>query len=147
MSAPKRPGTVVAAFVLLLFLGVSAVPGSAALFWNTVPDEWLDDIPIIDSWLLPALVLFVGFGIGSLVAAYGVWRRPVWGWLAWVERPTKHHWSWLATVLIGLGQVVWIGLEVVLLPEVTWLQAVYGPLGLALFSLAVTPTMRRYLHV
>jgi hypothetical protein len=51
-----------------------------------------------------------------LITAYGLVRRPRWRLLAWVERLTGCHWSWVVTVVIGTGQLIWIGLEVGYLP-------------------------------
>ena len=109
------------------------------------PDEWLDGIPLIDSWVVPGLVLGLGFGVGSLVVAYGVIRRPEWHWLDWVESRTGHHWSWAGALVIGAGQVVWILLELAFLPEATWLQAVYGGTGAGLVILAMLPSVRHHL--
>lgn len=143
-----RPVSVVASIWLLTFLGVSALAGGTALVFGRLeegmvpPTEWLDALPLIDSWLVPGLVLGIGFGLGSLLAAYGVWRRPQWSWASFIETSTGYHWSWLATMLIGLGQATWIALEVLYLPELSWLMAVYGPLGLTLFLLPWTRSMR-----
>lgn len=104
---------------VLGFLGISATAGGAALAVGgsaRPPDDWLGGIPVIDSWLVPGLVLGLGFGLGSLVTAYGVLRRPRWPALAIVERGTGHHWSWIATSLIGWGHVGWILLELIYLP-------------------------------
>ena len=95
---------------------------------------------------VPGLVLGIGFGLGSLVVGYGMWRRPRWPWLRPVERLTRHHWSWSGTLLIGAGQLVWIGLELVYVPEPSLLQAVYGAVGLALVLLPVLPSARNLLR-
>ncbi len=93
---------------LLILLGISALAGGAALIFGLgdgqlmAPAEWLENLPIIDSWVVPGLVLGIGFGLGSLLAAYGMIRRPRWDWAAFAEQPTGHHWSWIGTVLIGL---------------------------------------------
>jgi hypothetical protein len=87
----------------------------------------------------------IGFGLGSLIAAYGVLRRPSWGWLGGLERITGHHWSWIATIAIGVGQVVWITLELFSIPF-SVLMAIFGPLGLALALLPVTSSVREYLR-
>ncbi|MBN2177429.1 MAG: hypothetical protein JW722_07210 [Demequinaceae bacterium] len=58
----------------------------------------------------------------------------------------RHHWSWFATIVIGVGQVVWIGLELAYLPDPSSLQAVFGPVGLALTLLPLTPSAREYLR-
>ncbi|HLF44739.1 MAG TPA: hypothetical protein VJA46_14605 [Acidimicrobiia bacterium] len=148
-----RPVPVGVSVWLLIVLGVSAVAGGTALVFGRLeegmvpPTEWLDALPLIDSWLIPGLVLGIGFGLGSLLSAYGVVRRPHWNWASFIEGPTRHHWSWIATLLIGLGQATWIALEVAFLPEMSWLMAFYGPLGVALFLLPFTKSMREHLRV
>jgi len=133
---------------VLTFLGVTAVAGGLAMVSGAggaaPPREWLNGIPFIDGWLLPGLVLGLGFGIGSLLTAYGLLRQPTWRALRPVEAATGHRWPWLATVLLGLAQIVWISLEVGYLPELSILQAVYGVVGFALLLLPLTPSVRRY---
>jgi hypothetical protein len=133
---------------VLLFLGITASAGGAAFVVAQVfgidgwfPREWLDEIPLIDNWVLPGLVLGLGFGAGSFVARWGLRARREWGWTAWVRRLTGRHWSWLATVLLGLGQVVWIGLELVWIPF-SFFHVIYGAVGLLLLLLPFTPSMR-----
>lgn len=110
------------------------------------PSEWLEDVPLIDSWTLPAIVLGVGFGLGSIVTGIGMLRQWVWPWATGFERATRHHWSWAATLAIGVGQVVWISLELVYLTDKTFLQAIYGAVGLSLATLPLLPSVRRYLE-
>jgi hypothetical protein len=149
--AHHRPVTERAALALLLLLGVTATAGGLALATGLggeqvmAPEEWLADVPLVDSWLVPGLVLGVGFGLGSLFTAWGLWRRPRPAVLGAVERATGHHWSWLATLLLGVGHVVWILLELVYLPEPSWLQPFYLAVGLGLVALPLTRSMRSHL--
>jgi hypothetical protein len=134
LAMPRTHATppVVVTIALLAVLGVSATAGGIGLISGAAPPrQWLDSIPLIDSWIVPGLVLGVGFGLGSLVTAYGLTAR--------------YRWAWLATVLIGAGQVVWIALELVYLPRFSWLQPVFGAVGLALVLLPMHPGVRRYL--
>lgn len=152
LRAAHRSGLVRLTLVFLFFLGVSALAGGIALVFGGAsgmqpPPEWLDAIPLVRSWFIPGLVLGLGFGVGSLVAGFGVFSRPRWPRLAGLEALTGHHWSWLATILLGVGHVIWIGLELVYLPEYSVLQAVYGPVGLALAVLPFTAPVSRYLEV
>jgi hypothetical protein len=143
ISGTRRPAAVLVTAGVLVLLGVSALLGGMAMLTGGAPPEgWLDDIPMIDSWVVPGLVLAVGFGAGSLVTAYGVLRRPRWAWLEPVERGVGQHWSWLATTVLGLGQVVWIALELVFLPESSFLQAGYALVGLVLLLLPLSPRVR-----
>lgn len=138
---------------LLVFLGVTALGGGMVMAFGlggdqvTPPQEWLEDTPIITSWVVPGLVLGVGFGLGSLVTSDRVARRPRWRWLAAGEKRARHHRSWLATILTGSGLVVWIVLELVFLPWVSWSQPLYGTLGLAILILQLTLIVSDYLHL
>jgi hypothetical protein len=145
-----RPWEVTVTGVLLLVLGLGAVGGGLAMIFGLggesfLPDEYLDDLPLVDSWLVPGLILFVGFGLGSLVALYGLLRRPRWDGLGWLERATGHHWAWIATILIGLGHMVWIGIEFVSIPF-SPLMPTFGLVGLALTLLPLTSSMGSYLE-
>lgn len=144
-----RPMTVVVTIGVLAFLGVTALAGGVSLSVGLAapPEQWLADVPVVDDWLVPGLILGLAFGIGSLVTAFGVWRRPKWRLLAFVERLTGHHWSLPATILIGAGQLTWILLEVIYLPALSALQVIYGCVGLALVVLPVLPPARAYLNV
>jgi hypothetical protein len=146
--AGHRPAAVVVTTAgILVFLGISAIGGGIAMgldIWPP-PREWLADIPVIDSWLVPGLVLGVGFGAGSVVAAYGMLTRPQWAWLGFAERLTRHHWSWIATMALGAGQIAWITIELIYIPF-SVLQVIYGAIGVALLALPWHPAVRRYLR-
>jgi hypothetical protein len=137
MVREPTPRPVVVIEAILFFLAVSAVAGGVGLIFGgeMFPSEWLLDIPLVTSWLVPGLVLGVGFGVGSLVVGFGMLRRWRWHWLGFVERWTGEHWSWAATVVIGLSHMVWIALELIYIPEPSWLQIIYGAVGIALFAL------------
>lgn len=91
----RRPWAVSATAGVLGFLGVSAAAGGIALATGQAapPKDWLSSIPLVDSWLVPGLVLSTGFGLGSLLTAYGLLRLPSWRWLSPIERATRHHWA------------------------------------------------------
>ena len=65
---------------------------------------------------------------------------------ALVQRPVEtavgEHWSWLATIVLGLGLTMWIALEVVYLPQTSFLQIVYAAVGLVLLVLPLHPRLR-----
>jgi hypothetical protein len=144
-----RPGSVWSTCGLLVFLGVSGVFGGIGLIFGIwglqlIPREPLDRIPLIDSWLVPGLVLLIGFGLGSLAAAYGLVRRPSWPWLGVADRRTGRHWSWSATILLGGGQLVWLLVEWVYV-GMSPLLVLYGVVGVALVVLPQLRSVRDYL--
>ncbi|MEU4339471.1 hypothetical protein AB0F59_33335 [Micromonospora lupini] len=149
MAAGRRSAMVWATVGLLAFLGVSGLFGGVGLIFgiwgmDQIPREPLDRIPLIDSWLVPGLVLAVGFGLGSLIAAYGVLRRPPWPSIATPGHLSGRHWSWLATILLGLGQLAWLLVEFRYVGP-SLLLFVYGAVGAALTVLPMLMPVRRYL--
>jgi hypothetical protein len=148
-AVAPRPAAVWVTTGVLAFLGVSAVAGGTAMLTGVdgaaPPQDWLADVPVVDSWVLPGLVLAVGFGLGSLITAYGMLSRRSWAWSRPVEGLVGYHWSWLAALLLGLGQVIWIGLEVAYLPELSRLQVVYATAGFALLLFPSLRSVRSYL--
>lgn len=145
-----RPVPVALISALLLVLGLGATAGGAAMTFgfdggNVLPEEYLDAVPLVDSWVIPGIVLMIGFGIGSLIAAYGVLQMPHWRWFDGIERMTGYHWSWIATVAIGVGHVIWIGLEFIYIPF-SWLMPTFGLIGLALALLPFNHQARRHLR-
>lgn len=112
----RRPLAVTVLVAVLGFLGVTALGGGIEMVLfaggnDYLPLDMIDGVPVVDSFLLPGLVLGGVFGIGSLVGAYGVARRPVLARAAWLERRTGRHWSWTLTVALGVGFAAWMALE------------------------------------
>jgi hypothetical protein len=136
--------------VLLAFLAVTAIGGGLEMLLFPqgnpfVKAEWLDSVPF-DDWILPGLILLVGFGLGSVLVLWGVLRRSRIGPLDRLATPTRHHWSWLGSMLLGAGLVLWIVLEVVLIPERSVVEAVYLVVGVVLVLLPWVPTAAAYLR-
>ena len=112
---------------LLALLSFTALGGGALLMVR--PDGSLMGMSPGDfattffaDFLWPGLILFIVFGIGSAVAAVAVGRRLVAG-------------TTLA-MLIGSGQVIWILAQIVMIEHLSWLQAFYAMLGVAITALA-----------
>jgi hypothetical protein len=150
VARQTRPHNVVWIGTLLLVLGIGAVGGGWGMTFgigdgNVLPEEYLEALPLVNSWVIPGLVLMLGFGVGSLVAAYGVLWRPHWAWASGIERATGHHWSWIATIAIGVGHVIWIGLEFIFIP-LSWLMPTFGLVALALALLPLTTSVRDHLQ-
>lgn len=148
-TAGHRPPVERLVLCLLGFLGLTATLGGAAFVLAPVlvgegqwfPQSWLEDIPLVDSWLVPGLVLGAGFGLGSLLTWWGMLRRPDWHWARWATHATGRHWSWLATVLLGAGHCLWIGLELAYIP-LSYLHVLYGGVAVLLLLLPFSPSVR-----
>jgi hypothetical protein len=124
----ERPGYVWPAVVLELLTAAAAIPVGWSLMTDPsgagvgLPDRWISE-SVFGSYLLPGLYLFAVNGIGMLLvaglSALGHWSAP-----------------WLTGVL-GVGLIVWIGVQVVVIPETHPLQLVFGAAGIALAFVAL----------
>ena len=111
------------AVILLLFLGLGALAGGIALV--AAPDgsamqfstSLLEGSPFTD-YLVPGLILGGLFGLGSLVVALlAVRREPLAPLLAFG---------------IGIGQMIWITVELAIIREFSPLHVIMFSLGLGL---------------
>jgi hypothetical protein len=145
-ATSRRPASAATAIAILWFLGITAVGGGIGFFLDLGMRDpaWLDEIPLVTNWVLPGLVLGIGFGLGSMFTAIGVTQRPRLTWLNWLENLTKHHWSWFGTLLLGLGMMTWIGLQLIWI-DLSFLHVIYGIVGILLVGIAATGSFRRYL--
>jgi small-conductance mechanosensitive channel len=136
--------------VLLAFLGVGALGGGAFLLidpsgtsmqWSL---EALSGSPF-QNYLIPGLLLFTVFGVGSVVVMVALPLRPKWSFAASLTRFTGKHWTWSATFVIGLGQMIWIITQVLMVSISSWLQPVCAVTGVLIVLLTLEPGLRRYL--
>ncbi len=120
---------------LLLFQGLSGIAGGIGLVGDPSGDSLqislslLEDTPFND-YLIPGLILLVVLGIAPLIALYGLWKQRYWGWLG--------------SLAIGVGLIIWIGVQILLIgyqPQPP-LQLIYGVLGIAIVGTALAPSVR-----
>jgi hypothetical protein len=116
----RRPGVVTATIWVLGFLGITALAGGLEMLVFVrgnpyLPASMLDEVPLLDTWLLPGLALAFVFGIGSLIGMWGMARQPKVRPLAAIERRTSTHWSWAWTVAVGYAFTAWMAIEIALL--------------------------------
>jgi lipid-A-disaccharide synthase-like uncharacterized protein len=118
------------------FIALSAIGGGIVLLAGTYQDgvlieaggrgqfplEWLQNTPFSD-YTIPALILAIGVGGSSLIAAVTVF--------------TSREVGVLASVAAGLIMAGYIVVEVVMLKQgVSWIEGMYFGLGLLISGLA-----------
>jgi hypothetical protein len=118
-----------AAVALLVFLAVGAAAGGAALVYR--PDGSVMQMPLsmlagspFPDFLVPGLILGGLFGVGSLaVAILGLRASPVAPFLAFA---------------IGVGQMIWIVVELAIIKGVSILHPLFFGVGLAIALCSVS---------
>jgi hypothetical protein len=120
------------------FIALSAIGGGIALLLGTYKDgvlreaggraqfplEWLHNTPFSD-YTIPALILTIGVGGSSLIAAVLVF--------------TGREEGVLASVVAGLIMTGFIVVEVVMLKQgISWIEGLYLGLGLLISGLATS---------
>jgi hypothetical protein len=133
----------------LTFLSLSAVFGGVVLVgspsgaWLHIPLSVLQYSPFSD-FLIPGLILGLVFGVGSLATVLALWWRPTWPPAGALTRLTGEHWAWSAAVALGIGQIIWIVTETLMLRGASWLGLIFGSLGVLIVVLAFQPGVRRH---
>jgi hypothetical protein len=124
----ERPTYVWLAVALELFTALGAIPVGLMLLSDTSGGAvgfkagWIE-ATIFGSYLLPGIYLFAVNGIGMLVLA--------------VLTVQRHRWAPMLTGALGAGLVIWIGVQVLVMPEVSYLQAIFGAIGVVLIGVSV----------
>jgi hypothetical protein len=125
----ERPWYALLAIVLEVFTAVLAIPVGLMFLSDPsgsamgLPKGWIE-ATVFGSYVIPGLYLLFMNGVGMLVVAgLTVVRHPMAPWL---------------TGVLGTGLVIWILVQVVVMPEVMWLQGLFLVIGvvLGLISLA-----------
>ena len=133
----ERPAYAWLAIALEVFTALGAIPVGVMLLTDPsgagvgFPPGWIEATPF-GSYFVPGLYLVAMNGVGMLVtAALSVQR---------------HRWAPWLTAILGTGLAVWIGVQLVVMPETSYLQVVFGLTGLVLISVGVA-WLRRLGHL
>jgi hypothetical protein len=131
---PRRPASVWALLVLLVVQGLGGLGGGLSLSIAPdgsimrMPTSLLEGSPFRD-FLIPGLILLLVLGVLPLVAAAGLWLR--------------RRWAWYAAFVVGCGLMVWILVEVTIIPY-DILQPIFGGIGIAIFIVSLLRPVRRF---
>ena len=144
----RRPAALVALIVMQLFLSVGALGGGAVLIASPrggiikLPLHDLDGSPFHD-FLIPGIILFVVFGVGPVLVAWALAREARSAALERCNPFRLEFWGWTLSGVIGVGLVIWIAVEVQIIPS-TFLQPFYAGVGVVIILLTLAPSVRAY---
>lgn len=133
----RRTPAVWALLGLLLLQGLGGTGGGLSLSLRPdgsimrMPVSLLEGSPFTD-YLVPGLVLLVVLGIAPLVAMIALWLRRTWGWYV--------------AFAVGCALVIFEIVEVQFIPF-SWLQPLFGVVGISIALVCLLPSVRRYAGV
>lgn len=132
---------------LLVFLAAGAFYGGLSLVIRPdgsilrMPVEMLSGSPF-KSFLIPGIILLLTFGVFPVFTIYGLLIKPENKFLNHFNLLSDYHFAWTFSVYIGIGQVIWIDIQTLILNEVGLLHIVYSGLGLLIICIALLPGVR-----
>jgi hypothetical protein len=148
-----RPVSVYSLMFLLLLLGTNAIYGGYILIVDPsgsqlqLPSGWLELTPF-PNYLVPGLILFTVLGVFPLVVTILLYFKPDWSAMHELERLTHEHWSWLASLTVGLALIIWITVQFLMFgarhPVQIGLELTLGTLGIAIIAVSLLPSVRHY---
>jgi hypothetical protein len=125
----ERPAYVWLAVALEVLTAVLAIPVGLIFLGDPsgrsmqIPEEWIRNT-VFGTYVLPGVYLLFVNGLGMLtLAALSVARH----WLA----------PWL-TGALGIGLIIWIGVQVAVMPETMILQPIFMAIGIVLGFVALS---------
>jgi hypothetical protein len=123
--------------ILLLIQGLGGLAGGLSLTIRPdgsimrMPVSLLDGSPFPD-FLIPGLILLLVLGVLPLVALFGLWQRRTW--------------AWYAAFVAGCGLMIWILVEMTIIPYDP-LQPVFGGIGVLITVTSLLRPVRRFYGV
>jgi hypothetical protein len=136
---------------LLLFIGIGGLISGLMLFLSPSGElmkwsvEMLEGTPFTN-FLIPGIVLFLFIGIFPILVSYGLLRQLSWRWAETINIFKKYHWSWIASLAVGVIMLIWIIVETSLLGYISFLQPVITIWGIVIIALTLLPNARNYLN-
>ncbi len=99
----------------------------------------------LDTFLPFGILLLLAFGLAPLLLAYALLARPA--WCARITRATGRHWAWVVTLAMGVGLLVWMAGQFLIMGYTAQVQAFTLFLGVVITLLSLVPAVRRYYRV
>lgn len=142
----KRPFVLFPLLTLHVSLGLSALYGGWKLLTDAaglgVNPEWLAGSPF-KTFAVPGLVLFVLNGLFPLFIAWGLLLKPNWPAAGILNIYRDRHWSWTYSLFSGLVLLIWITVQLTMVPSF-WLQPFFLGVGWLIVVFTLWPGVMQY---
>lgn len=148
--AERKPFEVYILICSLSFQAVSAIFGGLVLVWDPtgnliqMPLSLLKYSPFHD-FLIPGLILLVLLGVYPSIIVYGLSTRKVLKVMDILNIYRDQHWTWSASLYVGIMLIFWINVEIIIVGYGHFIQSFYSFWGLIVLILALLPRVKNYL--
>lgn len=136
MYTPKKTISLWILIGLLIFLSFGGFLGGIMFLLDPsgvdmgLPPGMLDNVPLIDNFILPAIFLILVMGIVPLVIVFGLWQQK--------------HWAWKTAVALSIVLIGWILFQILLWGTPAAIQVFYLIFGIILLVLCFIPPIKQY---
>jgi hypothetical protein len=136
----------------LLFLSLTGLMGGILLLQDPSGALMQMDTSALartpfQNYTIPGLLLLIVYGLGGLIALATLWLRPQSKPLMSLTRWTHEHWAWDLTFALGVFLLVWLVVQLFVLPATTPIQAVMFVIALILTGVSLLPRVREYYRI
>jgi hypothetical protein len=138
--------------LLLGFLSLGAFYGGIVLIIS--PDGSLFQMPVemlsgspFKSFLVPGMILLLTFGIFPVYVIYSLIKKPENRIFRSLNLLYDYHFAWTFAVYVGVGQVIWINVQALILDDVVILHTIYSALGLLIICISLLPQTRKHFKI
>lgn len=144
MQKITHPLTIKLLIGVLLFLGLGGIYGGLSFITAptgssmNVSQSYLSGLPIQD-YLLPGILLLVGFGLFPVLLAVALWMKPT-----WLAPLASHYMGWIVTVMLSIGLMLWMLVQIGIMGIQQPIQIIIIIVALTIFVLALLPQTRAY---
>jgi len=132
---------------ILGFLGFGALGGGGVLIISPsgeligMPLSIIQNSPFVN-FLIPGIILFTLLGILPVVLMYALIKKPKWRLPEFFNVFNDMYWAWSYSVYTGLGLIIWIQTEMIIMKSVHWSQSLYMGIAILLLFVTLLPRVR-----
>jgi hypothetical protein len=138
--------------MLLGFLSIGAFYGGLAFIIRPdgsllkMPVEILTGLPFRD-FLVPGIILLLTFGLSPLLVIWCLIKKPENKFLNSLNLLNDYHFAWTFSVYIGVGQIIWISIQTLMINDTGIIHTFYTGFGLLIICIALLPQTRSHYKI
>ena len=148
----KLPVFALVLIVLMFIMSIGSLISGALLFLSPggkamgMSTEMLSGT-IFPNFLVPGIVLFIFLGIFPMLVGIGLIHKSDWRWARALNPFPAHHWTWTASIAVGIITLFWMIIELSLVGYISLLQPLVLLWGVVFLLLTTVPSVRKHYHV